>query len=80
MIYMCFIVGSKDGFIRLWRRDDDTHTLVPVSEIPMVRVELKEKHFIESTFSVFYSIFPCKYISVYYSYIHLRYHIKQCIL
>ncbi|XP_055934845.1 U3 small nucleolar RNA-interacting protein 2-like [Argiope bruennichi] len=27
--------GSKDGFIRLWRRDDDTHTLVPISRIPV---------------------------------------------
>ncbi|KAG8200444.1 hypothetical protein JTE90_000526 [Oedothorax gibbosus] len=27
--------GSKDGFIRLWRRDDDSHTLVPISRIPV---------------------------------------------
>lgn len=27
--------GSKDGDIRLWRRDDEKHTLVPVSNIPI---------------------------------------------
>lgn len=25
--------GSKDGFIKLWRRDDDTHSLVSISKI-----------------------------------------------
>ncbi|GFT99451.1 u3 small nucleolar RNA-interacting protein 2 [Trichonephila clavipes] len=27
--------GSKDGFIRLWKRDDDSRSLVPISKIPV---------------------------------------------
>ncbi|CAL1271348.1 unnamed protein product [Larinioides sclopetarius] len=27
--------GSRDGFVRLWRRDDDSHSLLPISKIPV---------------------------------------------
>ncbi|KFM79342.1 U3 small nucleolar RNA-interacting protein 2, partial [Stegodyphus mimosarum] len=27
--------GSKDGFIRLWKRDDESRSLVPVLRIPV---------------------------------------------
>ncbi|GFT26933.1 u3 small nucleolar RNA-interacting protein 2 [Nephila pilipes] len=27
--------GSKDGFVRLWRRDDDSRRLIPITKIPV---------------------------------------------
>lgn len=37
-IFSFTVLGSRDGFIRLWRRDDEKHLLVPVSKIPVVSI------------------------------------------